>query len=332
MLDASEILQRVWNSLVEIVAPQSQLYWLFLLSAIGIAFFVYLFRRRESDDLSFKGFWDFCFPPSIYRHPSARLDFKYFTVNTLLYGAFIAPLLLTSTATAFGTASLLINIFGVPTAPLLPGGIWADAVVTIAAVIAADIAFFVSHYLQHRIGFLWEFHKVHHAAEVLHPITLYRRHPVDAALDVTLMGSGAGVILGLSAYLFDESVTGITILGTNAALFVFHAAGVHLRHSHVPFSYGPTLDRIFISPTLHQIHHGCSPEHVDKNFGGIFSVWDWLAGTLYIPQDQEHLKLGLSNGEHDDYNSITRLYLLPFVKNAMRLRRFGSRIFQQKET
>lgn len=330
MFDANELKEKIWDSVVQIVAPESQLYWLFLLSALGIAFIVYWLRRYGKEDVNLNGFLAFCFPRKVYAHPSARLDFKYFTVNTIVYGAFIAPLLVTSSATAFGTVSLLITFFGMPAAPLLPGGIWADVGVTVAAVVVADIAFFVSHYLQHRIRFLWEFHKVHHAAEVLHPLTLYRRHPVDAALDFTLMGAGAGAVLGLSAYLFDESVEGVTILGTNAILFLFHFAGVHLRHSHIRLSYGPALDRIFICPTLHQIHHGSSPQHVDKNFGGIFSVWDWLAGTLYIPRDDEELILGLPGGEHGDYNSVVSLYLLPFAKNAHRLQRFASSIFDQK--
>lgn len=319
MFDVDDIKQKIWNSVVQIVTPESQLYWLFLLSALGIAFILYWLRRHGEEDISLKGFWGFCFPRELYAHPSARLDFKFFTVNTIVYGAFIVPLLFTSSAAAFGTASLLIALFGAPAAPLLPSGIWADVGLTAAAVIAADIAFFVSHYLQHRIPFLWEFHKIHHAAEVLHPLTLYRRHPVDAALDLTLMGGGAGVILGLSAFLFDETVEGVTILGTNSILFLFHLAGVHLRHSHIRLSYGPVLDRILISPTLHQIHHGCSPEHLDTNFGGIFSLWDWLAGTLYLPREDEELILGLPGGEHDDYCSVASVYLLPFAKNALRL-------------
>jgi sterol desaturase/sphingolipid hydroxylase (fatty acid hydroxylase superfamily) len=192
MFDGEGILKRIWSSLADTVAPQSQLYWVFLLSAAAIAFSIHWFRRDGNEGLSLRGFLIFCFPRKIYRHPSALLDFRYFAVNIVVYGAFVAPLLLTSSATALGTAFLLINLLGEPTSPLLPGGIWADIVVTVAAVVFADIGFFVSHYLQHRIGFLWEFHKVHHAAEVLHPLTLYRRHPVDAALDAILMGGGAG--------------------------------------------------------------------------------------------------------------------------------------------
>jgi sterol desaturase/sphingolipid hydroxylase (fatty acid hydroxylase superfamily) len=320
MFNSDVISSGLWNCLADLVAPGSQLYWPFVLSAAGIALLIYFVRDNRNEGGNLERFLSFCFPGRIYRHPSALLDFRYFLVNTIVYGAFIGPLLLTSSSTAVSTAYVLIKVAGEPPSSLLPGGIWADIAVTVAAVVFADIGFFVSHWLQHRVGFLWEFHKVHHAAEVLHPLTLYRRHPVDAALDAVLMGAAAGIVLGISGFLFDDSVKGLTILGTNAALFVFHFAGVHLRHSHIRLSFG-FLDRIFISPTLHQVHHGCSPQHVDKNFGGIFSVWDWLAGTLYLPRNDEELVLGLTEGEHHEYNSIARLYLLPFVKVAIRMQR-----------
>ena len=47
--------------------------------------------------------------------------------------------------------------------------------------------------------FLWEFHKVHHSAEVLNPITGFRSHPVDQVLDAVVMGAMTGLALGPSA-------------------------------------------------------------------------------------------------------------------------------------
>jgi sterol desaturase/sphingolipid hydroxylase (fatty acid hydroxylase superfamily) len=60
------------------------------------------------------------------------------------------------------------------------------------------------------------------------------------------------------------------------------------------------------------------PEHVDKNYGGMLTIWDWLTGTLYVPRDDETLTFVLADGEHRDYRSVRDLYLLPFVKNARR--------------
>jgi sterol desaturase/sphingolipid hydroxylase (fatty acid hydroxylase superfamily) len=297
MLDLGTILENIWGSFARPPEPQSNLYWLFFFSAAGIVFIIYWLRRYDKEDVSFGGFLAFCFPKRIYTHASAKLDFKYCGVNTVVYGLLIVPLFVASASAAHATFAIMTALFGDLAAPL-PGSVWADLGVTVATVVAADFAFFCSHYLQHRVPLLWEFHKVHHAAEVLHPVTLCRVHPVDTAVDVTAMGAASGAVLGLSAYFFGDSVEVVTILGTNAVVFLFNFLGVHLRHSHVRLSYGPFLDRIFISPTMHQTHHSCAPQHLGKNIGGILALWDWLAGTLYLPREDEELPLGLTDGEH----------------------------------
>ena len=50
---------------------------------------------------------------------------------------------------------------------------------TLAVVLAIDLAVWLTHYLQHKVVVLWQFHQVHHSAEVLTPMTVYRMHPVD---------------------------------------------------------------------------------------------------------------------------------------------------------
>ena len=317
--DINSVIGDVWSTFSGIVVPGSSYYWPYLLSATGLAFILYCLRHRGGGKLQLTGFLRFCFPKRLYAHPSAQLDFRFLLVNTVLYGVFVAPLMLTSAAVGNAIIAGLVTLYGWPAQPLLTGGLAANLAVTAAVVLVADLGFFLAHYLQHRVAFLWEFHKVHHAAEVLHPVTLNRRHPVDMAVDVTLMSVGAGTVLGISAYLFGGPLDGVTILGTNSLLFLFRFAGAPLRHSHIRLSYGPFVERILISPTLHQVHHSCSPQHIDKNFGGILSVWDRLAGTLYLPYNDEELVLGLVDGEHRDYTSVIGLYVVPFVKNVRRL-------------
>lgn len=321
MADLSAVLGNVWESFVRLISPAGTLYRLYIVSAAAIAFAVFWIRSYDTHRATIGAFVASCFPRQVYAHPSARLDVAYFILNTILSGVLFAPLLLTSAVVAQATAGALVSRFGVPASPLA-GGVWADLGITLAAVVAADFAFFVSHFLQHRIPVLWEFHKVHHAAAVLHPLTAFRVHPVDQFADSTLMGAAVDAVLGVFAYVCDASITGVTILGTNAALFLFNLGGVHLRHSHLQLSYGRVFDRILVSPALHQIHHGHVPEHFGKNLGGILSIWDWTAGSLYRPRDNEHIALGLPEGEHRDYDSLAALYFLPFAKSARRAQRY----------
>ena len=141
---------------------------------------------------------------------------------------------------------------------------------------------------------------------------------MDEAFKMTLVGGGTGVVLGLAAYLTGQPVQGFTVLGVNVLVLLFSVAGSHLRHSHVWLSYG-ALDRFFVSPAMHQIHHSCAPQHLDKNLGGMLTIWDRLAGTLYLPREGEALPLGLYREEHREYKSVLRLYLLPFAKIARRV-------------
>src|SRR5262249_8040790 len=102
MSDTDQILRKISGPLPNFVAPESHLYWVILLSAALIAFLVYWFGRDQNEDASSRSFLRFCFPRHIYRHPSALLDFRYFAINTVVYGAFIGPLLWTSSTTALG--------------------------------------------------------------------------------------------------------------------------------------------------------------------------------------------------------------------------------------
>jgi len=58
------------------------------------------------------------------------------------------------------------------------------------------------------------------------------------------------------------------------------------------------------------------PKHLDKNFGFVFSIWDVLFRSLYIPRTKESLRLGIANANPEDFSSVSKLYFLPFVKAA----------------
>jgi hypothetical protein len=62
---------------------------------------------------------------------------------------------------------------------------------------------------------------------------------------------------------------------------------------------------------MHQLHHSAAPQHQGKNLGGMLSIWDGLAGTLYLPKSGEVFPLGVSE-ETKPIRTIADVYLTPF--------------------
>ena len=40
------------------------------------------------------------------------------------------------------------------------------------------------------------------------------------------------------------------------------------------------------TPSHHRVHHGTNPQYIDKNYGGIFIVWDRIFGTFVEEQEE----------------------------------------------
>ncbi len=190
--------------------------------------------------------------------------------------------------------------------------------VTVAAlymlmmVLVLDFVSFFIHMLQHRIPFLWEFHKVHHSAEVMHPLTNYREHPVDNIVYALTNGTTAGIFMGLSYALLGYLPSMPVLLGVPILIFMFNLLGYNLRHSHIWLRWPGKLAMVFGSPAHHQIHHSCHPDHIDKNFAFVFPIWDVLFKTYEVPQTNKDVHFGISRTKPNIYTSCMGLYLLPF--------------------
>ena len=300
--------------------PEQAFFAPYLVCAVLVALGVYALRERGGAPRSLRGALRFCFPREIWRHPSARLDLRYLAVHGTLGVALLAPFALTGAVVAYHTSLALEGFFG-EAVPVLPTTFATQALLALALTVGSDLGFYVSHRLSHRVDFLWEFHKVHHSAEVLTPFTSLRVHPVPQTLQRACMGVGAGLPLGVFDYFAAWGLDHLTLLGVNAFAVVFFAAVANLQHSHVWLSFGPRWGRIFVSPAHHQIHHSSDPRHAHKNFGATFAFWDGLAGSLYLPpRKPEALRFGLGGGEAD-YAGVLRLYGVPFARAARVLAR-----------
>ena len=157
------------------------------------------------------------------------------------------------------------------------------AIATLFELLAYEFAYWFGHYLFHRFPALWEFHKVHHSAEVMTTLTELRQHPVEILAFMNLIGIATGSVFGAMTYAFGPGAHHFTLLNANIALMIFLLTWGHLRHSHIWIAFTGLAGILFQSPAHHQLHHSDNPEHFNKNLGFMLAIWDWVFGTLLYP-------------------------------------------------
>lgn len=136
-----------------------------------------------------------------------------------------------------------------------------------------DFARYWVHYADHRVPFLWKFHRVHHSAEALDATTGLRMHVVDflqlTAIPIVLFG----VIFDVSQ--FEAWVK-------PAALIVGIVAD-SIEHSNVKFELDTPFKRVwfqvFNTPLFHSWHHTRDGQICDGNYANALPLWDRLFGT-----------------------------------------------------
>jgi sterol desaturase/sphingolipid hydroxylase (fatty acid hydroxylase superfamily) len=278
-----------------ILQPGSQYYWATYGGAGLSAIALYLVLNRRAR-LSLRGAIQLVLPRYIVTHASTKLDLKLFFIGTyylllqvLLVGGF-------TVLTVPASVHILDRLFGTAPPPIAPS--YMITAITMALVfLAIELGYWTSHFMMHKIPALWEFHKVHHSAEVLTPLTEWRQHPLELALFPLLMGGASSLVQGPIVWYFGEQSQIINPVTANYISMAFWYTILHLRHSELPFYATGVLGHIIQAPAHHQVHHSTNPKHFDKNLGYCLSVFDWLFGTLYVPRKGEKFLFGL--GHHD---------------------------------
>jgi len=157
-----------------------------------------------------------------------------------------------------------------PAGVAVPGAAFWASLGPIGAVALAlflcDFMGYVTHRIYHTAA-LWPVHALHHSDTKLTWFSLIRQHPFDRVgslidlLGLILLGAPDWAIL--------------------IALPIRHYYG-HIIHADLPWTLGP-LNWIFVSPAMHRWHHARQYSGKGVNFATIFSIFDRLGGTFYLP-------------------------------------------------
>jgi sterol desaturase/sphingolipid hydroxylase (fatty acid hydroxylase superfamily) len=307
--------------------------WGTFLVTAAIAFFLEFKAERQAGSL--RSFLSFCFPGAEWKGHSARTDiYLYFIGKVIDPFLRIGGFLLTGFLSYYIAKGLLMIGFA-PRAT--KGGVVVAIILGFVFFLANDLSNYVSHLAEHQFPFLWEFHKVHHTATFLSPLTTAREHPVvkvfDDLISALFLGTLIGFVKAYYGYSMAELMGLLATANTCGTLLVLDS----LRHSQFPVSFG-WFDKLLISPHMHQLHHSLKEAHWNKNMGNKLAIWDGFFKTVFIPVRGEALQFGSGSADEDHkFRSALRCYTVPFINNYRTIRasfqvRDGQRIDQVKPT
>lgn len=288
-------------------ATNKRIYWGYLLSSLVLAFLVF---KKGGKGTSFL---KYVFVKDNWWGNSPWTDYGFFILNGVLKVMFLAPVFVWGLRTSFSVKERLLNQFGYVD-HYFNNGLLVVAY-TIILFLAKDLTTFIVHLAMHKWPVLWRFHKVHHSASVLNPITQYRIHPIELLVNNVTSVACIAVVTGFFDFLYGGKLSVVAIAGVNVFNFLFLALGANLRHSHVALKYPKWLERILISPYQHQIHHSDNSAHFDKNLGSVMALWDRWVGTLLVSDEAKKIRFGLGKTETDQLNSFWDNLIGPFKKH-----------------
>jgi alkylglycerol monooxygenase len=155
----------------------------------------------------------------------------------------------------------------------------------VVAFVGIDFAFYWWHRLSHVVNALWGVHVVHH-------------HSEDFNLSVALRQPAFELV---TAFFFYAP---LALLGVPAHVWVtMYALNLFYQfwtHTELVERLGP-FEKVFNTPSHHRVHHGVNPQYLDKNYGGVFILWDKLFGT-WAPEG-DRVVFGVTKPLHS-YNPL----------------------------
>lgn len=138
------------------------------------------------------------------------------------------------------------------------------------AFVLYDFCYYWNHRLGHEVNIFWAAHVVHHSSE-------------EYNLSTALRQSSSSIFSWI--FYLPLAVIGFTpqMIIAVAALNLIYQFWVHTRHV-------PKLgwyEWIFVTPSNHRVHHAQNQVYIDRNYGGVFIIWDRLFGSFQEELEQE---------------------------------------------
>ncbi|MFK3941452.1 sterol desaturase family protein [Pseudomonas monteilii] len=144
---------------------------------------------------------------------------------------------------------------------------WPSWAIWAFAFLAWDFCFYWLHRFHHHVSVLWAVHVVHHQGEHFNLSLGVRNSWYSSLTSIPFFVVLA--LLGVPLHVF-------------VAVSILHYSMQFFNHNALTPTLG-VLEKLFVTPAHHRVHHIKDRAYSDKNFGGTFILWDKLFGTFSLP-------------------------------------------------
>ena len=155
-----------------------------------------------------------------------------------------------------------------------------------------ELSYWIWHYAAHRVRLFWCLHSPHHAPAEMNLtvawVHFFAEGYYTAAIQVPIL-----MIFGVR----PEMVAIILVIDGTWGTFI-HAGEDAFKNGKLGI-----LEKFFITPSHHRVHHAKNPLYMDTNFCVLLPFWDWLFGTLQNEKDEVKIEYGITR-EMDVTNFI----------------------------
>jgi sterol desaturase/sphingolipid hydroxylase (fatty acid hydroxylase superfamily) len=162
-------------------------------------------------------------------------------------------------------------------------GVWPDespfVVQVLLVIVLGDLLEYWTHRLTHSVSWLWSLHAIHHSPVRLSALKAGRHHVVYF------------LARGLVAWL------PLVVLGASPQLILWQVAALSttgfLSHANVAFRVPVFIQRAFVTPAYHRIHHSLDIKEGNSNFAVVLPIWDMIFGTHVDPVSTQPKAVGV---------------------------------------
>ena len=222
------------------------------------------------------------------RHAARNLSLA--LINTVMLSVAFAGLTAASLAWAGRVGFGLLRWVQAP--------VWLE---TLAALLLIDAWMYGWHRANHRLPFLWRFHRVHHSDSEMDVTTAARFHVGEIALS-SLLRLAVFPLLGVA--LWQALLYEVILL----PVIQFHHSNMALQER-----WDRLMRWLVVTPNMHRLHHSRRRPETDSNYSSIFSFWDRLAKTFRQVGDTHDLSLGLEGFDGEAWKTLPGLLRTPFT-------------------